>query len=173
MGAATRTGRARNGVARVIVHYGGDREGAEQTASLVQAAGAEAEIIEGDLSTTSGIQKFIAELVKPQPEIDILINNAGSLVERARLAEYTGGLFDQVMNLNVKSVYFIPQAVAPHMMQQGHGVVINLSSIAARNGGDITADSINACRLAAPLSARSRFCPIPRASLHRASCLAG
>jgi 3-oxoacyl-[acyl-carrier protein] reductase len=69
------------------------------------------------------------------PEIDILINNAGSLVRRARLLEFTNELYDEVMTLNVKSAWMITQAVTPSMIRKGSGVVVNLSSIAARNGG--------------------------------------
>src|SRR5262249_56220003 len=68
-------------------------------------------------------------------EPDIVVNNAGSLVQRAKLLEYTEELFDRVMNLNVKSAWFIAQAVAPAMVERGRGVIVNVSSIAARNGG--------------------------------------
>ena len=113
IGAATAIALARAGVSRVVIHYGAYREGAEQTLALVEGAGADTEVIGGDLGTTEGIQTFIADLKRTAPEIDILINNAGSLVKRAKLAEYTEELFDRVMNLNVKSVYFITQASAP------------------------------------------------------------
>ncbi len=135
IGAATAIALARKGVSRVVIHYGSYREGAEQTLALVQGAGAEADLIAGDLASSRGIDAFVAELRQTAPEIDILINNAGSLVKRAKLAEYTEELFDQVMNLNVKSVYFIAQAVAPNMIAKGSGIIVNLSSIAARNGG--------------------------------------
>ena len=75
------------------------------------------------------------QTVQGKGAIDILVNNAGSLVQRARLAEYTPDLFDSVMNLNVKSAWFIAQAAAPGMLERGGGCIINLSSIAARNGG--------------------------------------
>ena len=55
--------------------------------------------------------------------------------KRARLLECTEELYEEVMNLNVKSAYFITQAVVPHMIQESSGVVVNVSSIAARNGG--------------------------------------
>ncbi len=148
IGAATAIALARNGAARVIVHYGGYREGAEQTASLVQAAGAEAEIIAGDLSTTPGIHEFMADLMKPAPEIDILINNAGSLVKRAKLLEFTDELYDEVMNLNVKSVWFLTQAIVPYMQQKHRGIIVNLSSIAARNGGGLGATIYSAAKAA-------------------------
>jgi NAD(P)-dependent dehydrogenase (short-subunit alcohol dehydrogenase family) len=63
------------------------------------------------------------------------VNNAGSLVKRAKLLEFTEELYDEVMNINVKSAWFITQAMSPSMLQRGSGVIVNLSSIAARNGG--------------------------------------
>jgi 3-oxoacyl-[acyl-carrier protein] reductase len=56
-------------------------------------------------------------------------------VKRVTTTECTEALYDEVMNLNVKSAYFITQAVVPHMMRQRDGVIVNLSSIAARTGG--------------------------------------
>ena len=113
IGAATAIAFARAGAQRVLIHYSGYREGAEQTLALVQGAGAQAELLHGDLSTDAGIQAFVEELKKFDADIDILVNNAGSLVERARLLEFTPDLYDRVMDLNVKSVWFITQAIAP------------------------------------------------------------
>ncbi len=135
IGAASAIALARQGVSKVAIHYGGYREGAEATLREVEAAGAKGELIGGDLATDSGIEEFVAGLKASLPEVDILVNNAGSLIKRAKLAEFTPELFDEVMNLNVKSVWFITQAVVPHMAAKGQGVIVNLSSIAARNGG--------------------------------------
>jgi 3-oxoacyl-[acyl-carrier protein] reductase len=135
IGAATAVALARAGVSRIVIHYGGYLEGAEQTRALAEGAGANTDVLKGDLGTPHGIHQFVADLKQTSPEVDILINNAGSLVKRAKLAEYTEELYDRVMNLNVKSLYFIAQALAPHMIARGGGVIVNVSSIAARNGG--------------------------------------
>src|SRR5437868_13233012 len=132
IGSATAIALARRGVSLVIIHYGGYHEGAVQTQGFVEGGGAQTELIAGDLSTSSGIREFVAEVRKTVPEIDILVNNAGSLVKRAKLLEFTEELFDEVMNLNVKSVWFLCQAVAPYMSGKGKGVIVNVSSIAAR-----------------------------------------
>jgi 3-oxoacyl-[acyl-carrier protein] reductase len=135
IGAATAITLAKNGVSRVVLHYNGYKQGAEETQAAVKAAGAESDVIGGDLATNEGIHKFIGKLKKQAPKVDILINNAGHLVKRAKLLEMTEDVYDQVMNLNTKSAYFITQAVVPHMIEQKSGIIINLSSIAARNGG--------------------------------------
>jgi NAD(P)-dependent dehydrogenase (short-subunit alcohol dehydrogenase family) len=67
--------------------------------------------------------------------IDILVNNAGSLVERQRLAQITEERWDEIMNLNLKSAMLFSQMVAPSMIERRTGAIINLVSIAGRNGG--------------------------------------
>ena len=109
IGAATAETLARNGVARLLLHYNSCREGAEAVAEKCRSLGAETELLHADLATDAGMTEICAAL--RGREIDILINNAGHLVQRAKLAEFTQELFDRVMNLNAKSLYFITQAV--------------------------------------------------------------
>jgi len=135
IGAATAITLARNGVGRFLLHYNSNPEGMEHTLAAVRKEGAQADSLQANLGETAGIREFVDKLKQSRAEPDILINNAGSLVKRAKLLEFTGELFDQVMNLNVKSAWLITQAVVPSMLQRGSGVVVNLSSIAARNGG--------------------------------------
>ena len=135
IGAATAIALARDGASRVVVHYGSYREGAEQTMAAVKAAGANTEAIQADLGSVAGIDAFIASLQKSAPAVDILVNNAGSLVRRCPLLEFTPELYDEIMNLNVKSAWFITKAVAPYMIEKRSGLIVNVSSIAARNGG--------------------------------------
>ena len=135
IGAATAIALARAGVRRIVIHYNSYREGAEKILEDVRAAGAEADSMQADLSRVAGIEAFVASILEKAPETDILINNAGSLVRRAPLADCTPETYDEVMNLNVKSVWRITQAVAPHMISRRGGVIVNVSSIAARTGG--------------------------------------
>lgn len=137
VGAATAIALAQHGAARVIVHYNSYPEGADRTLTAIRAAGAQTEAIQADLSTTAGIHGFIAQLKAREVAANILVNNAGSIVQRARLLEMGEDLFDAVMNLNYKSSWMIAQALTPHMIEQGRGVIVNLSSISARTGGGI------------------------------------
>jgi len=107
----------------------------ERTLAAVRETGAEAGSLQGNLAESSGIHEFVGNLKRTRVEPDIVVNNAGSLVQRAKLLEYTEELFDRVMNLNVKSAWFIAQAAVPAMLERGRGVIVNVSSIAARNGG--------------------------------------
>ena len=148
IGAATAVALARAGVKRVVIHYGSYREGAEDTLAKIRAAGAEAEALQADLGSSAGIGRFVADLEGAASDTDILVNNAGSLVKRARLPEFTPELFDTVISLNVKSLWFITQAVTPHMIARGSGVVVNLGSVAARNGGGPGATIYSAAKAA-------------------------
>lgn len=135
IGAATAVALARAGCARVLLHYASSAEGAQETAMRVRSFGAEAEAIAGDLSTEEGIRAFLDALGARARTVDILVNNAGSLIQRAKLAEMSYGLYNRVMDLNAKSAWFVTQAVAPHMVARGSGVIVLVSSIAARTGG--------------------------------------
>ena len=139
IGAAAAVALARAGVRRVSIHFNSYAEGAEQTLAALRESGAEAFSLQADLASNAGIQSFLEQLSQVSGGYDILVNNAGSLVQRAGLLEFTEDLYERVMNLNVKSAWFISQAVVPHMASQKRGVIVNVSSIAARNGGGIGA----------------------------------
>jgi 3-oxoacyl-[acyl-carrier protein] reductase len=148
IGAATAVALANSGASRLLLHYNSYKSGIEEALRTVRQAGAAADAIQADLGDDAGIRSFLGSLEATGARVDILVNNAGSLVKRAKLAEYTPELFDRVMNLNVKSAWFIAQAVAPHMIARGSGFIVNVSSIAARNGGGIGATVYAAAKAA-------------------------
>ncbi len=67
--------------------------------------------------------------------IDILVNNAGDLLARRTLADMTEDYWDQVIDLNLKSVFLCVRAVWEEMAARKSGCILNVTSIAARNGG--------------------------------------
>lgn len=148
IGAATAITLARNGASRVLIHYNSYKEGAEQTAAAVEKEGASAAAIQADLGRLEGIQAMVKRFQSDLDGVDILINNAGHLVKRARLLEFTPDLYDEVMNLNVKSLWFVTQAAVPGMIARGYGMIVNVSSIAARNGGGPGATVYSAAKAA-------------------------
>lgn len=91
--------------------------------------------VQADVTKNSEIARMIKEVEDNLGAIDILVNNAGSLVERLKTAELTEERWDEVFALNVKSAFFAAQAVLPKMLEKGAGVIVNVSSIAGRNGG--------------------------------------
>ncbi len=88
-----------------------------------------------DLADTATLETRLATLVAERGPIDILVNNAGSLMERVSFEKMTESRWDEVMDLNLKSAMLAAQAAAPGMIARKRGNVINIVSIAGRNGG--------------------------------------
>jgi 3-oxoacyl-[acyl-carrier protein] reductase len=126
---------ARNG-ADVVVNYASSAAEAEATVRDITALGRRATAVAADVTRKADVERLVAEALRfGNGRIDVLVNNAGGLIRRARLAELTEELVDQVLRLNFTSVVLTCQAVIPHMVRQGSGRVINISSIAGHNGG--------------------------------------
>jgi 3-oxoacyl-[acyl-carrier protein] reductase len=136
IGAATVEGLAQAG-ANVIVHFNSKRADAEAVAQKAAAYDVASEVVQADLATAEGM-RYLTAFAKSR-RIDILINNAGSLIARTKVLDFTEELWDQVMMLNFTSSFFLAQAVLPHMMAQKRGYIINISSVAARFGGGVGA----------------------------------
>jgi NAD(P)-dependent dehydrogenase (short-subunit alcohol dehydrogenase family) len=126
---------AERGAAEVLVQYHSAKEEAARICDRVRAAGAKASMFGADLSSKSGIEAFLAELGTRR--VDILVNNAGSLIARTSFLDFTAELWDRVITLNFNSAFYITQHVLPQMIARGRGFVVNVSSVAARNGGGV------------------------------------
>jgi len=134
IGAAAALAFARCG-SNVIVHYNASRDAAEVVAAGVRKAGVQAALVGGDVTKSANVERIVAEALAAFGRIDVLINNAGGLVKRTRIEDYTEQFIDDVLKLNVTQVALFMRAVIPVMRKQGGGNVINVSSVAARHGG--------------------------------------
>ena len=122
--------------ARVAVHYNSSQDAADEVFQAVKATGAQAVLLQGDVVDSIQCKKLVAEAVKAFGRIDILINNAGALVQRVPIEDITDELFDKVVYLNVRSAMMCTSAAVAAMRHQGEGgSIINVTSVAARNGG--------------------------------------
>ncbi len=120
---------------KVAIHYNASRNRAEEVASDVRLAGGEAHLVGGDLTDSARVRAVVDEAAAAMGGLDILINNAGGLIKRVQVADIDDAFFDQVIDLNVRSLVIATAAAVPHMRRAGHGNIINVTSIAARNGG--------------------------------------
>jgi len=121
--------------ARVVLNFHKNEAGAEAARAKIAQVGGHAIAVQGDVTRASDIESLIKETAKEFGPIDILVNNAGSLVERLRILELTEERWDEVIDLNLKSAFLCCRAVAGSMMERKAGSIINVSSIAGRNGG--------------------------------------
>jgi len=134
IGRATAVALAANG-ARVAINFHRNETGAGEARAQITAAGGSAIVIQADVTRASEVQALIEQTVAEFGPIDILVNNAGSLVERLTILELSEERWDEVIDLNLKSAFLCCRAVAGSMMERQAGAIINLSSIAGRNGG--------------------------------------
>jgi 3-oxoacyl-[acyl-carrier protein] reductase len=121
--------------AKVAIGYHGNQAGAEAVRAEIEKAGGTAIAIRADVRKSAEISHLIAAVTTQLGPIDILVNNAGSLVERQRILELTEDRWNEIINLNLTSAMLCSQAVAKSMMDRKTGAIINIVSIAGRNGG--------------------------------------
>jgi 3-oxoacyl-[acyl-carrier protein] reductase len=119
--------------AKVAVHYHQSRDAAEEVAQAVQSAGGEAFTVQGDLRLSTQCQQVVDAAAQRFGGIDVLINNAGALVRRTPLAEISDEIFDEIIDVNVRSTMMCSRHALPHL--RAGASIINLTSIAARTGG--------------------------------------
>lgn len=124
---------ARAGV-RVAINYNSGREAAEDTLKTIKDAGGDAFLIQADVTDSGAVKAMLDEVgVAFSGRLDILVNLAGGMIARKTLSEMDEAFFDQVMTLNLKSVFLVLQAAQPFL---GEGSsVVNVSSLAGRDGG--------------------------------------
>ena len=121
--------------ANVVVNYNNNEADADATlAAIVAAGGGKGIKVKADITKPAEVEALVAASREPFGDsIDILVNNAGGLVARKTLAEMDEEFFNFVMQLNVTSTFLTSKAVVPFMGEGG--AIINLASLAGRDGG--------------------------------------
>lgn len=111
-----------------------NEKNASMVVAQVKAMGIEASCITVDLSDVNATADVVEQIVDRYGRIDILVNNVGVLHSTA-IEDITEEEWDQILNINLKSVFFISQQAYKHMKQRKFGRIINISSMAGRMGG--------------------------------------
>ncbi|AIZ42673.1 SDR family NAD(P)-dependent oxidoreductase [Cellulophaga baltica] len=121
--------------ANVAIHYFSSAETANQLTEYATSKGQKAIAISGDLTKETDANALVAKTVEAFGSLDILINNAGSLVARRMLNEMEAEFWHEVMDINLTSMMFVTKAAAPHLAKNEASSVVNLASLAGRKGG--------------------------------------
>lgn len=134
IGAAVAKGFAAQG-ARVAVHYNASEAPALAVVEEIRAAGGDAVALRADVRSVDACRALIAEARQQLGALDVLVNNAGGVVKRHPLHEIDDPLYDDIVNLNARSVFACSRAAVPILQAQGGGAIISTTSLAARSGG--------------------------------------
>lgn len=120
--------------ATVVVNYRANRAAAEETLRLIESVGGHGVLAQGDVVIASDVARII-EVARTagSGRLDILVNLAGGLVARKTIADMDEAFWDEVIALNLKSVFLVTKAALP-LIPDG-GAIVNVSSQAARDGG--------------------------------------
>jgi 3-oxoacyl-[acyl-carrier protein] reductase len=135
IGAALAKGVGEAGAAAVAVHYNTGRDGAEEVVHQLNAVGVAAAHFQADLTVRGAAEGLVREVIDRFGRIDVLINNAGTLVGRRPTVEVDDAFYNAVLDANLYSTVACCRAVLPEMIDRRSGTVINVSSVAARIGG--------------------------------------
>ena len=115
--------------ADVAICYRKNKKGADEVVERIIALKRRGAAFQADVGEVPAGQRFIEEAILTLGKVDVLVNNAG-LEKRADFWDVTEDDFDAVLNVNLKGMFFVTQAVVRHLRQTGRpGKIINISSV--------------------------------------------
>lgn len=121
--------------AHVAIHYFSSADTANELVQYAKSKGQKALAISGDLTKETDANVMVEKMVKAFGGLDILINNAGSLVARKLLNEMETAFWNKVMDINLTSMMFVTRAASPYLAKNDNSSIVNLASLAGRKGG--------------------------------------
>jgi 3-oxoacyl-[acyl-carrier protein] reductase len=135
IGRAASLSLAREGAA-VAVNYSRSEGDAETTAAEIRAAGGRAMTVRADVSDEAAVEAMIQRVVEEWSRLDVLVNNAGMtyFVEHTDLDALTGEMWDRMLAVNLKGVFFCCRAAARVMKRQRQGRIVTVASVAGLTG---------------------------------------
>tara|TARA_R110002049_G_scaffold46801_1_gene135847 strand:- start:941 stop:1708 length:768 start_codon:yes stop_codon:yes gene_type:complete len=119
----------------VAIHYFSSADTANELVEYALSKGQKAIAINGDLTNEEDANTMVEKTVATFGGLDILINNAGSLVARKMLNDMETDFWHKVMDINLTSMMFVSRAAATHLGKNEHSSIVNLASLAGRKGG--------------------------------------
>ncbi|MDC3416198.1 SDR family NAD(P)-dependent oxidoreductase [Aquibacillus salsiterrae] len=121
--------------ANVVVHYGSNKQGADEAVQMIKSYGVKVLAIQADVLKKDEVESLVQQSADFfGGTIDILVNNAGGLVKRTLIEETEEELWHRIIDLNLTSAFLVTKAVIPFMKKAG-GSIVNMTSLAAQNGG--------------------------------------
>jgi 3-oxoacyl-[acyl-carrier protein] reductase len=121
--------------ANVAIHYFSSDATANELVDYAKSKGQKAVAISGDLTKEADANAMVEKTVEAFGGLDILINNAGSLVARNLLSNMETNFWHKVMDINLTSMMFVTRAAGPHLAKNADSSIVNLASLAGRKGG--------------------------------------
>ena len=109
--------------------------GVREAAAQVNDKGSQALALTVDVTRRGEVNEMVFRAIDAFGSVEFLFNSAGAAIRRAKFLEIDDDLFERTFDLNVKGTFYAMQAVLPHMLDNGFGVIVNVGSMAHRRGG--------------------------------------
>jgi 2-dehydro-3-deoxy-L-rhamnonate dehydrogenase (NAD+) len=132
IGAATATLLAQRGYLVVIADI--DAAVANEAAQAISAAGQRAAAVQVDVGNRGSVEAMIQTVIDTHGQIDVLINNAGIAGNAAPITDVTDDDWEMMLRVDLTSVFLCCRAVMPHMLSRQKGTIVNVASIAGKEG---------------------------------------
>jgi 3-oxoacyl-[acyl-carrier protein] reductase len=120
--------------ADVAVNYRRQAEASARVCRDIEALRRKAVAVQADVSVAAEVKRLVAEVERNLGPVDILVNNAG-ISRPQKLEDIAESDWDEILTVNLKSMFLVTQVVVPGMRRRRWGRIINLSSVAAQTGG--------------------------------------
>jgi pteridine reductase len=114
---------------RVVVHFNGSREGADETARMIREAGGDASVEQADLSAVGAPEALVDRVVSTHGSLGALVNSAAVML-RTPVGEVRVADWDAMFALNVRAPFFLSQRAAP-ALAAARGAIVNIADLAA------------------------------------------
>ena len=118
----------------IFIHFNASKEAAEQVASRVREKGGTAHLVQANLMDAAGCTSLYAQVKEKTDTLDVLVNNAGGLIERHTVKDMNWDLMERIFALNTFSTMLMTRLCVPMLEQGTNATVINMTSIAMRFG---------------------------------------
>lgn len=124
--------------ADVVINYNSSKKNAEEVVEIIKGFGRNAIAVQADVTNEQQVAKLINKAVEfGNGRIDVLVSNAGNIFDSVPVSDMDEGLWKKTMDVNMTSTFLVCKHVIPIMKAQSSGRIINMSSVAAHNGGGI------------------------------------
>lgn len=119
----------------VGVHFNAGETGAEETLAAIRKEGGDGKLLKADLTNDEQAMGLVSQLTSQTKQLDILINNAGALLQRATIEDCSLDLWEKSLSVNLTGGFLVTQKAIPYLRASGNGAIINNLSLSIQTGG--------------------------------------
>ena len=119
----------------VGIHYHASEREAHETRTALRDGGGRGMLLQADLTVEEQARAVVDRFVAEAGRLDVLVNNAGSPLQRARIEDCPTDLWRRAFDLNVTAAFFVTRQAIPHLRASGHGSIINNLTLSVQTGG--------------------------------------